>query len=176
MKCVDVATFSWAVSKIVLVLKFYFAICDTRWSSCNFPSVLIFFFRQEKWIVVLLYWVRRVPFRDKMLASEAKDALTCKDYVIGREITAIREQRNSWNMWLLWLLCYAFIHGKKQSHLIVTFVWERKLLLIALLSFVSNAMGCYFGIVYVHTYPEGSSRLKPLRHLWLHHQSRVMVQ
>ena len=30
-----------------------------------------------------------------MLASEAKDALTCKDYVIGREITAIREQRNS---------------------------------------------------------------------------------
>ena len=47
MKCVDVATFSWAVSKIVLVLNFYFAICDTRWSSCNFPSIFVFFKTRE---------------------------------------------------------------------------------------------------------------------------------
>ena len=174
MKCVDVATFSWAVSKIVLVLNFYFAICDTRWSSCNFPSIFVFFLNKRNELSCC--FIEWSEFRDKILASEAKDASTCKDYVIGREITTAREERNCWNMWLLWLLCYAFIHGKKQSNLIAAFVWERKLLLIALLSFVSSAMGCYFGIVHVDIYPEGRSRLKSLRHLWLHHQSRVMVQ
>ena len=173
MKCVDVGSFSWAVSKIVLVLNFYFAICDTRWSRCNFPSIFGFL-RQEKWIVVLFYWVKRVQRQNTCKPS--KRVSTCKDYVIGREITTVREQRNSWNMWLLWLLCYAFTHGKTIKFLIVSFVWEWKLLLIALLSVVSSGMGCYFGIVHVHTYPEESSRLKPLRHLWLHHQSRVMVQ
>ena len=175
---------SWNVSTLPLSLEQWARSC-LFWIFISPFATLVdravifrvfLFFLKNKRNELSCCFIEWSEFRDKILASEAKDVSTCKDYVIGREITTVREERNSWNMWLLWLLCYAFIHGKKQSNLIATFVWERKLLLIALLSFVSSAMGCYFGIVHVDIYPEGSSRLKPLRHLWLHHQSRVMVQ
>ena len=53
---------------------------------------------------IFFWFYRSIRFKAK------EGVRTCKDYVIGREITTIlknsRAKHNSWIMWLAWLLCY----------------------------------------------------------------------
>ena len=98
-----------AVETIVLVLNFNFARGDRCWCNCKFGSIFGSF-RQEKWIAVLFYWSEFKDRKELNICKPSKKRVrTCKDDVIGREITTIPKIAVDnvifWIMWFLWLLC-----------------------------------------------------------------------
>jgi len=120
--CADVASFTFTAWQIrsCLLCKFI----SPGVSLFSFPSIFRIF-RQEKWIVEQ---VQRSEGKLNICKSSKKHVRTCKDYVIGREITTVLKIAVDNVILELCDLCDFFasplLKEKKQLNLIVTFKKE----------------------------------------------------
>ena len=147
------------LNTIVLVLNFNYAKGDRDWSNCNFGSTFCSF-RQEKWIAVLFYWSE---FKDRKELNICEPSIervrTCKDYVIGREITTILKIAVDNVILQLCDSCDYFasplLMEKKQLNLMVRFKKG------------SCCQYCYNRIVRI-VHPHAHARIRQLRHRRFH--------